>query len=122
MRKLVAVLLLSIGFSFSQVFIVVSRGLERKDIKELFFSTGDVVVIVSKNLKLLDRVFRKLLGISYEDYKLYRYELALDGRGMPPIEVPGELLSEEAGKHERVIVITPHRLQLKDMVVLEEVK
>lgn len=122
MKKLVAALLFLVGLSFSQVLIAVSGDLKGKGIKELFYWTEDVTVVVPRDYELLNRVFKKLLGVSYEDYRLYRFELALDGRGKPPVEVPVEKLLDEAERYKRVLIILPGSMPPKDFTVLKELR
>ncbi len=111
MRRLIICLIVAVfNLSYSQEIVVALKGLESGDVRELLFRGEDIVVIVLRNKLFNDRAFKKLLGLSYEDYKLYRFQLAIEGVGTPPKEVSTEELIKTIRDYNRVIVVAPKRI------------
>ncbi len=110
MRRLIVCTILFLSFSYGEEIVIALKGVEGGDIKELLLKGEDIVIVVTRDERFNDRAFRKLLGISYEDYKLYRFQLAIEGIGTPPKEIPVKELAEVVRSYNRVIVIAPKRI------------
>ncbi|MDQ7039020.1 MAG: hypothetical protein Q9N26_07485, partial [Aquificota bacterium] len=91
MRSAILTAALFLNLSFGEIAVVANpsfRGTERVEDLLLGFSKVRVVIYVTDDPEFNNTAVRKLIGISYEDFKMLWMERALDGRGVPPRELP----------------------------------
>ena len=134
MKKLILIIMLSFSFSLSQkVAVVVNpniKDISKEEVKELLLGIKRTInghsnpkIILSKDKKINKKAIEKLLGISYENFKVYWFEKALAGEGNIPKEMNYRKAIREIKRHKGSIGILPadkiKRSGLKVIMVFE---
>lgn len=112
MKKLILFLLLY-GLLFSQDVVLLIKGVESRNIKKILLEEKDMVIAIYKNFENKEKVFKKLLGISYSEYKLYRFQISLEEDAFPLFEVNDKELVKLLKKHKKVVAVLPSKIFFK---------
>ncbi len=121
MRKfilLVISLLYMSSFSFPQRAVIVVnpeiKNINKEDVKEILLGIkrningiSNPKIILSKDKETNSKAIERLLGISYENFKVYWFEKALAGEGNIPQELEYRRAIDEIRKHKGSIGILP---------------
>ncbi len=120
MKRLVytAIIFSLLSFSHAQKVAIVAnpeiRNISKEDIKEILLGirrnlngSSNPRIILSKDNKVNRKAIEKLLGISYENFKVYWFEKALAGEGNIPRELDHRRAINEIKKHKGTLGILP---------------
>ncbi len=111
MKRLLIILMLLSLPSFSQkAAIVVNpsiKDIKKEEIKDILLGMKRNRVILSKDKAVNEIAIEKLLGISYENFRVYWLERALAGEGNLPEEMNYKEAIREIKKNKKAIGILP---------------
>ncbi len=119
------ILLLFFSFvCFGEIAVVANPSFKNSsNLKDLLLgvSKRNVVIYLTDDPDFNETAIRKLIGITYEDFKIFWLEKALRGEGVPPKELPPEEVRREVRSRRNAIGIIPLRY-VKDLKVLKVVR
>ena len=124
MRIALATVLTLINLCFSEVAVVANPSFRpNSDLESILLGTAEtsVVIYMTDDQRFNERAIRKLIGISYEDFKILWMEMALAGKGVPPRELPPEEVYIKVKTRKNAIGIVPFRYA-RDLKVLRVVR
>ncbi len=109
-RLLILILMLSLSSLGQKAAIVVNpsiKDIKKEEIKDILLGMKRKKVILSKDKAVNEIAIEKLLGISYENFRVYWLERALAGEGNLPEEMNYKEAIREIKKNKKAIGILP---------------
>ncbi len=109
-RLLILIFVLSLSSFGQKAAIVVNpsiKDIKKEEIKDILLGMKRSKVILSKDKSVNEIAIEKLLGISYENFRVYWLERALAGEGNLPKEMNYKEAIKEIKRNKKAIGILP---------------